>query len=107
VPFRRTKACKNDHIANSVETIAFCIPVQSAENKRNTRKYLIDAKAKFFISPREVVGKAQYISIFHNHSDCPNPGLPNNKDSQRKITLIDSLNSRYTLTKQSLILLYD
>jgi hypothetical protein len=61
VPFRRTKACKNDHIANSVETIAFCIPVQSAENKRNTGKYLIDAKAKFFISRREVVRKAQYI----------------------------------------------
>jgi hypothetical protein len=64
VPFRRTKAYKNDHIANSVETIAFCIPVQSAENKTNTRKYLIDAKAKFFISRREVAGKAQYIFQF-------------------------------------------
>ena len=60
----------------SVETIAFCIPVQSAENKRTTRKYLIDAKAKFFISWREVVGKAQYNFInpqreFQYHQQTP------------------------------------
>jgi hypothetical protein len=57
MPYADDSLLRCDQIVNYLGKIAFCIPAQSAKNKRSARKCLMDCKAKFFISQHEVVGK--------------------------------------------------